>query len=138
MPCSVLLAADLDAGGRRRSTLSGQKRSSRMKTRVTRKLASSRMGTTITSCSYTRISAKHTQPLGTVATVTTETPAETYHRLCLPAGSGSLPLITKTSRQRKRWEEDDEEEEVEGPTVTWEGKHHLCLSVNLWKWSRCS
>lgn len=58
MPCSTLLLDDLEALGRMRSTFSGQKRSSRMKTRVTRKLASSRMGTTMTSCSYTRISAK--------------------------------------------------------------------------------
>lgn len=57
MPCSTLLLADFEACGRIRSTFSGQKRSRRTKTRVTRKLASSRVGTMITSCSYTRISA---------------------------------------------------------------------------------
>lgn len=57
MPCSTLLEENFVDCGRMRSTFSGQKRSSKMKTRVTRKLASSKIGTMITSCSYTRISA---------------------------------------------------------------------------------
>ena len=64
MPCSILLEVCFEACGRIRSTLSGQKCSSKMKTSVTRKLASRRVGTTITSCSYTRISANRSDTWG--------------------------------------------------------------------------
>lgn len=58
IPCSILLEANFEAPGRMPSTFSGQKRSRKMRTIVTRKMASSKNGTMITSCSYTRISAK--------------------------------------------------------------------------------
>lgn len=61
IPCSILLVVTLEACGRMRSTLSGQNRRRKMKTIVTKKEASSRVGTMMTSCSYTRISGRRRQ-----------------------------------------------------------------------------
>lgn len=117
MPCSILLVVTLEAFGRMRLTLSGQNRKRKMKTIVTKKQASSRVGTMMTSCSYTRISGRQWQqaqssltlpstgtklacaPLSVSSTgpnFLRKKKKKTHHRSCLHAGSDSLIPIQTT------------------------------------------